>query len=1007
MLRGRESLIRLVGKRRRFLPNRKSLLSDSTSIISHSHPPQTPLNLGKTDENEDGIIMSMESEQKSKSPQSSDSVTCPVCSSKLAAQDHIINSHLDACLTRGTKRKLTQRTLFQLNFCSQPMVCSRSSDVKKLGTGNVQEDAAVGFDNSTAVDENEGNLGTLVPMGEGVLGTSMDGSPMKQKLIDDDGINSRVDSSLLNLRSEVTKCIEAVTVDGISGETALGTSAGGSTMKQKLIDDDQINGQVDPSLLNLRSEVMKSIEAAPVGDISGVFLETFIVGRRFSVEKELNLGANICLLRETDNAKDPNAIQVLLADSRCCKVLGYLPRELAQYLSPLIDKYSLTFKGCITSVPKHYLDVVPIQIECCEVMLQSNKDHTEIEDFTCSWKNVLHVAESAKNYPPSMTKYQQNFWVLIQEVLKSNPHLFTNDEKMFLESFISLSDDSQRLFVRLYTRKGPWFRMSNISYPEVTDSQQAIKDLTAMGYMCSFKGVDELQENDMEKILNLLTVSELREIASMSKNGTRVTRKQDLIASVFSSYEDGLCPFLPIAILDRTGICIKISSKAESLIWRTERLFFLNGEQDLSAFLLVDLGIIKYPAYHCIISEQIFSAQSDLIAYEEAIEVAQMMDESLDENKSESVLRFIKIAESRMSHTKASHSTASELVTAFFSCFSASWVYSKVVFLGVSFLERERRYKDAINLLKRLLFIFTCDGRRGNWTLRLSIDLEHVGCPNESLFVAEDGLLDPWVRAGSRMALQRRVLRLGKPPRRWKAPSFSLFIKRKIREVHIQGRPLNCEAGIKSRFYGEDGAQCGVEQLALQYYAGEGGWQGVHTESGIWLTIFALLMWDIIFSDLPNVFRNRFQTAPLDLETDNFYPARKSLIESQLQKIYDGTAEMILITSWELHSGTACRGVNWDRHSLPELRAAVTCVGGPCLASLCRHLAQDYRSWSSGMPDLLLWRFHGEYKGEAKLVEVKGPRDCLSEQQRAWLLLLMDCGFNTEVCKVSIMPLST
>lgn len=174
-------------------------------------------------------------------------------------------------------------------------------------------------------------------------------------------------------------------------------------------------------------------------------------------------------------------------------------------------------QGCITSVPKHYLDVVPIQIECCEVMLESNKDHTEIEDFTCSWKNVLHVAESAKNYPPSMTKYQQNFWVLIQEVLKSNPHLFTNDEKMFLESFISLSDDSQRLFVRLYTRKGPWFRMSNISYPEVTDSQQAIMDLSAMGYMCSFKGVDELQENDMEKILNLLTVSELREIASMSK----------------------------------------------------------------------------------------------------------------------------------------------------------------------------------------------------------------------------------------------------------------------------------------------------------------------------------------------------------------------------------------------------------------------------------------------------------------------------------------------------------
>ncbi|CAN1837766.1 Fanconi-associated nuclease 1 homolog [Linum perenne] len=96
------------------------------------------------------------------------------------------------------------------------------------------------------------------------------------------------------------------------------------------------------------------------------------------------------------------------------------------------------------------------------------------------------------------------------------------------------------------------------------------------------------------------------------------------------------------------------------------------------------------------------------------------------------------------------------------------------------------------------------------------------------------------------------------------------------------------------------------------------------------------------------------------------------------------------------------------RHSLSELRAVVTCTGGPCLASLCRILAEDYRSWSSGMPDLLLWRFHEEgYRGEVKLVEVKGPRDSLSEQQRAWLLLLMDWGFNAEVCKVSPMPLST
>ena len=48
-----------------------------------------------------------------------------------------------------------------------------------------------------------------------------------------------------------------------------------------------------------------------------------------------------------------------------------------------------------------------------------------------------------------------------------------------------------------------------------------------------------------------------------------------------------------------------------------QRLFFLNGEQDLSAFLLVDLGIVKYPVYKCIISHPVFSERSDFLAYEE------------------------------------------------------------------------------------------------------------------------------------------------------------------------------------------------------------------------------------------------------------------------------------------------------------------------------------------------------------------------------------------------------
>ncbi|KAJ4723045.1 Fanconi-associated nuclease [Melia azedarach] len=917
MLTGRESLIGLIGKRRRYLPHRQALLSS---------PIQSSLNIC-TDKNG-------EFTNKSSDTIASTLVTCPICGKDVPDDNYTINSHLDACLSRGTKRKLTQCTLLQLNFSAQTKIQNISNETKLSGTNVFPE----GQDESLAQN-------------------AIHGLPNFAVVEDNDNNHFR---SALSMESFKQAYMGGSTEDPISYQ--------------------RINLKDRTASSSPNNYVPKHGMDVTNDDMSKSSLQTFIVGRRYSDEKGINIGAGISLLRDPDNVKDPNAIKVLSSDSGCCKVLGYLPKELSQYLSPLIDKSSLSFECCVVLAPKNPLDAVPIKITYHKMISDAEKDD-DIEVSKYLWEKALCVAESAKRYPSCMIKYQHNFNLLIQEVLKSSPHLFTNDEKVFLESFSALSEDSQRLFVRIYMRKGPWFRLSNISYPEVSDSLRAVKELSASGYICPFEDTTELQE-----ICNLLTVAELREISRvLQKNCNCGSRKQDLVASLLGSYEDGLCQVLPRMILDRTGVCIRLSSRAESLIWRAERLFFLNGEQNLSAFLLVDLGMVKFPKYNCITSEQIFSGLSDLLAYEEAIELAQIMDESLDENNIELVLRCIMIADSQISSSscKAIQST-SKLTNAFHSCFSASWIYSKVVLLGISFLECEHRYNDAVNLLRRLLACFACDGRRGYWYTK-----------------------DPWVRAGSRVALQRRVLRLGKPPRRWKIPSFTEFIKRKIPEVHVQGRPLNYETGMKSRFYGEDGEQCGVEQLALQYYAGEGGgWQGVHTESGIWLTIFGLLMWDILFSDVPNVFRTRFQTAPLDLVSDSFYLARKDLIEFQLQKIHDVMAEEIVITSWESHVGTACIGVNWDRHSLSMIRAAVTCVGGPCLASLCRHLAQDYRNWSSGMPDLLLWRFHDDYRGEAKLVEVKSSHDRLSEQQRAWLLLLMDCGFNVEVCKVSARSVS-
>ena len=47
-------------------------------------------------------------------------------------------------------------------------------------------------------------------------------------------------------------------------------------------------------------------------------------------------------------------------------------------------------------------------------------------------------------------------------------------------------------------------------------------------------------------------------------------------------------------------------------------------------------------------------------------------------------------------------------------------------------------------------------------------------------------------------------------------------------KVRIEGQPLASVLGIKSRFRGNGGEECSVEELALQYYAAQanGGWTG-------------------------------------------------------------------------------------------------------------------------------------------------------------------------------------
>ena len=55
----------------------------------------------------------------------------------------------------------------------------------------------------------------------------------------------------------------------------------------------------------------------------------------------------------------------------------------------------------------------------------------------------------------------------------------------------------------------------------------------------------------------------------------------------------------------------------------------------------------------------------------------------------------------------------------------------------------------------------------------------------------------------------------------------------------------------------DGGAVVTVEELAQLHYASGagGGWSSLHTEGSVWSTLWGLLMWDVVFAPLPEVFR--------------------------------------------------------------------------------------------------------------------------------------------------------
>ncbi|GAM37943.1 human MTMR15 homolog [Talaromyces pinophilus] len=504
-------------------------------------------------------------------------------------------------------------------------------------------------------------------------------------------------------------------------------------------------------------------------------------------------------------------------------------------------------------------------------------------------------------------------------------------------------------------------------------------------------------------------------------------------------------------ILELTGDCIRLSPAPLKLFERVHLVFYRSTEwteKSLTTIILAKISRKHFPEYVVSRSTAIFPSRAALLEFEAALRTQYDIDNILEfsgtptaqrlqtiKDLSEKVYPRWKLLLEQEQQKENSIYFSGE--GAYLRRFSPAWVYTRIIHKGLYPLGRFKEHKREHELLTELLDqkLFHA-ARRGAWYQRKALLEEHylwALTPNEgrtdeaqkkhwkrvALSTCEAGLQDPDCHVIYHYDLQKRIVKLEKSLKVVKREQhdFGHVLLVKPQERTVEGirvekeEPLNQadskengDSPVPSTRRGratvwiderENNEECRVENMCLSWYR-ENGWKGYHSEGGIVRTLFGYLFYDILFTYVPNVFQTPFQTCPLDLHTDAFYPSRASEINHRLVQLANGEAESIIrrVHESEFPKQTCIVGVDWT-YTLDDLVEIVQCFSGAALATVCKVMAQEYQQRGGGIPDLFLWN---PEKKEVMFSEVKSENDRLSDTQRLWIHVLTGAGIKVELC---------
>lgn len=538
--------------------------------------------------------------------------------------------------------------------------------------------------------------------------------------------------------------------------------------------------------------------------------------------------------------------------------------------------------------------------------------------------------------------YLTNFRALVEFVMARYEALLSDDERQFYKRFQQLDADGQKLYVRLLSRKGvsssagALFRQHKLAYAEIDNLPAAAEQLIEAGL---------LRRNPVLPLVEYLPVFTKAELLACSQQPLPKSLKREAVEQALLAQGDAE-DWLRSALLDaETLLAVQAAEHFETF----KLCFFGNLRQDLTDYVLRDLGLYRYEDYPLDRQHLPFQSRAQIVQHLCYYDCLEQLEVVLGGGVEEILALSEQLPAGiegdatlnrRLDRLRLELARQLERLEALD---AAEQLYRRCVRPPA----RERRARIAV--------------KRGDIDTGLALCREILVEPyNEEERVFAENF-------GYRTAKRAQRLPGWEAPVQYRPPAETVVLPQSQQRVEVLAAAYLQAAGALP----ERQNSMASEQEDSCFYV----------ENSLFNGVLGLYIWDILFAPVPGAFFNPFQTAPSDFRTADFYPLRQAAFAQRLAELDSETLARRVWQHYREKQGIANPLVFWE--VLPEalLELALERIPAAHWRLLLQRLLSDVSHHRNGLPDLIVFPAAGGYE----LVEVKGPGDRLQKNQLRWM----------------------